>query len=92
MDEHYLFGQTASHFGGTSFWVNGPKWLDARKLAAKALERGVLIEPGDVFFHPKEPPLNYFRISYSAISSKKIGEGIARLASAIADLTPFNQP
>ena len=91
MDKHNLFSQTGSHFGGTSFWVNGPKWLDSRELAAKALDRGVLIEPGDVFFHPKQPPLNYFRISYSAISSEKIEEGIARLASVITDLTPFNQ-
>ncbi len=91
MDKHNLFSQTGSHFGGTSFWVNGPTWLDSRKLAAKALDRGVLIEPGDVFFNPKQPPLNYFRISYSAISSEKIEEGIARLASVIADLTPFNQ-
>ena len=89
MDKYNLFSQTGSHFGGTSFWVNGPKWLDSRELAAKALERGVLIEPGDVFFNPKQPPLNYFRISYSAISSDKIEEGIARLASVIEDLKPF---
>ena len=87
MDKYQLFSQTASHFGGTSFWVNGPEWLDSRELAAKSLNRGVLIEPGDVFFRPKQPPLNFFRLSYSAIPSEKIEDGIARLAAVIDDMT-----
>ena len=86
MDEHGMFTQAASHFGGTSFWVKGPEWLDARELAARAREQGVLIEPGDVFFHPDNPPLNYFRLSYSAISTDRIGPGIARLAAVIDEM------
>jgi GntR family transcriptional regulator/MocR family aminotransferase len=46
----------------------------------------VLIEPGDVFFHPDNPPLNYFRLSYSAISTDRIGPGIARLAAVIDEM------
>tara|TARA_Y200000002_G_scaffold131189_1_gene108095 strand:- start:132 stop:1643 length:1512 start_codon:yes stop_codon:yes gene_type:complete len=87
MDKYQLFSQTASHFGGTSFWVNGPEWLDSRELAAKSLNKGVLIEPGDVFFPAKQPPLNFFRLSYSAISSEKIEDGISLLAEAIDDMT-----
>lgn len=83
MDEHGLFSQTASHFGGTSFWVEGPEWLDARNLAKVAMEAGVLIEPGDVFFQADDPPLNYFRLAYSSISTERIPEGIARLAGII---------
>jgi GntR family transcriptional regulator/MocR family aminotransferase len=88
MDQHGFFSQTASHFGGTSFWVNGPDWLDSRKLATLARDKGVLIEPGDVFFQPQNPPLNFFRMSYSAISTEKIGEGVARLAAVIKDMAP----
>ena len=88
MDAHGLFTQTASHFGGTSFWVNGPSWLDARALALKARERGVLIEAGDVFFQRENAPLNYFRLSYSAIEASKIEEGVARLASVIEEMKP----
>jgi len=88
MDSHGLFTQTASHFGGTSFWVNGPIWLDSRELAVRAREKGVLIEPGDVFFQPENPPLNYFRLSYSAIASDRIEEGIARLAATIDEMAP----
>ena len=83
MDDHGLFTQTASHFGGTSFWVNGPDWLDAGDLAVRARDQGVLIEPGDVFFQPDKPPLNYFRLSYSAISTDRIADGVARLEAVI---------
>lgn len=83
MDKHGLFSQTASHFGGTSFWVEGPEWLDARTLAQDAMAEGVLIEPGDVFFQAENPPLNYFRMAYSSISADRIPEGVSRLAGMI---------
>ena len=51
-----------------------------------ARDKGVLIEPGDVFFRPEEPSLNYFRLSYSAISTDRIAEGVARLAAVIDEM------
>ena len=90
LDRHQLFAQTASHFGGTSFWVQGPDWLDARRLAERAAEAGVLIEPGDVFFRQDDPRLNYFRLAYSSIPEARIEEGIARLATAVEDLRAEN--
>ncbi|MEK9935923.1 MAG: PLP-dependent aminotransferase family protein [Rhodobiaceae bacterium] len=83
LESHRLFTQSASHFGGTSFWVRGPDWLDSRQLAEQAAADGVLIEPGDVFFAPGSPPLNYFRLAYSSIPEARIAEGVSRLASAI---------
>ncbi len=88
LDSHQLFSQTASHFGGTSFWVKGPDWLDSRALANRAAEDRVLIEPGDVFFRPDAPPLNYFRLAYSSIGESRIAEGVARLAAAVEALRP----
>ena len=88
MDGEPLLSQTASHFGGTSFWVHGPEWLDSRLLAERAMADGVLIEPGDVFFRSDAAPLNYFRLSYSAISADHIAEGIARLAGVLHQLRP----
>ena len=88
LDSHQLFSQTASHFGGTSFWVKGPDWLDSRALANRAAEDGVLIEPGDVFFRSDSPPLNYFRLAYSSIGESRIAEGVARLAAAVEALRP----
>ena len=90
LDRHKLFTQTASHFGGTSFWVQGPDWLDARRLAERAAEAGVLIEPGDAFFQPGDPRLNYFRLAYSSIPEARIEEGIARLAAAVEVLRAEN--
>ncbi len=88
MDSEPLFSQSAAHFGGTSFWVKGPKWLDSRVLSKRAMDKGVLIEPGDVFFQKESAPLNYFRISYSAISASRIDEGVRRLAQALHSLKP----
>ena len=86
MDEHGLFSQSASHFGGTSFWVKGDDWLDARELARRAADEGVLIEAGDVFFGADAPQLNYFRLAYSSIASSRIPEGIGRLATVIEQM------
>ena len=88
LEKEDLFEQTASHFGGTSFWIKGPDWLDSRELAMRAAEEGVLIEAGDVFFSPKDPPLNYFRIAYSSIDSKKIPAGIEKLAAILHQMAP----
>ena len=88
IDAEGLFSHSAAHFGGTSFWVKGPDWLDSRILAKRAMKHGVLIEAGDVFFDDENPPLNYFRLAYSAISSERIPEGVARLATVMRTLKP----
>ena len=86
IDAEGLFSHSAAHFGGTSFWVSGPEWLDSRILAKRATKDGVLIEAGDVFFDDEAPLLNYFRLAYSAISSERIPEGVARLAAVMRTL------
>ena len=88
MDAMGLFRHSASHFGGTSFWVNGPEWLDASILARRAMEDGVLIEAGDVFFDHANAPQNFFRLAYSAISADHITDGVHRLAATMRKLKP----
>ena len=83
-----LFSHSAAHFGGTSFWVDGPEWLDTRTLARRAMDEGVLIEAGDVFFRHDDAPLNHFRLAYSAISADRIAEGVARLAATMRKMAP----
>ena len=92
LEQQPLFEQIASHFGGTSFWIKGPDWLDSRILAERAAEQGVLIEAGDVFFASDNPPLNYFRIAYSSIDSEKIPEGINRLSALLHDMAEASPP
>ena len=67
--------------GGSSCWVEGPQWLDARRLAEEARVEGVLIEPGDVHFADEVAPLNFFRLGFSSIAPQAIRAGIRRLAA-----------
>jgi GntR family transcriptional regulator/MocR family aminotransferase len=70
-------------FGGTSFWVCGPKSLDANALARAAWEKGVIIEPGDIHFLSPSPPKNFFRLGFSSIETDRIEPGIELLADLI---------
>jgi GntR family transcriptional regulator/MocR family aminotransferase len=74
--------------GGSSFWVEGPEWLDSRRLAEEARAERVLIEPGDVHFSDPSPPLRYFRLGFSSIAPAGIHEGVRRLAGLIARQRP----
>ena len=73
-------------FGGTSYWVKGPAGLDARVLVERAAAKGILIEPGDVFFFADVPPRNYFRLGFSSIPVDRIEPGIEMLADIVHDL------
>jgi GntR family transcriptional regulator/MocR family aminotransferase len=66
--------------GGSSCWVEGPAWLDAGELAEEAEKRGVLIEPGAVFFGPGTPVRNCFRLGFASIALARVEPGIEILA------------
>jgi GntR family transcriptional regulator/MocR family aminotransferase len=70
-------------FGGSSYWVKGKEGMDARAVARRAAEQGILIEPGDIHFLSDTPPLNYFRLGFSSIPTDRIEPGIERLAAII---------
>lgn len=76
------------HRDSSSAWVAGPAWLDTRALTLAAKKRGVLIEPGHVFFIAKQPPVNYFRLGFSSIPVDRIEDGIRELAAALMEVTP----
>lgn len=66
--------------GGSSFWIKAPNGVDTSRLAKDLLTKGVVIEPGRVFF-PKEQDIHtHFRISYSSIETKSIADGIRQIA------------
>jgi GntR family transcriptional regulator / MocR family aminotransferase len=69
--------------GGSSCWLEGPAWLDARRLAEEARTERVLIEPGDVHFAEDPPPLNFFRLGFSSIAPGAIREGLRRLGAVL---------
>jgi len=70
-------------FGGTSYWVRGPEGLDAEALACQALDKGVVIEPGNMTFASHTPPRNFLRLAFSSISADKIEPGIEILSRLI---------
>lgn len=80
LDAHFPGWARTPVFGGTSFWVQGPDGLDANLLASRALEVGVVIEPGDACFATPKAHRNYFRLGFSSIPLERIEPGIARLA------------
>ena len=71
-------------WGGSSAWVEGPKGLDSALLATVAQQHGILIEPGELFFHQPPMPCPYFRLGFASTSVEKIAEGVRRLALLLA--------
>jgi GntR family transcriptional regulator/MocR family aminotransferase len=68
--------------GASSFWLEGPPSLDCQALAQEAEKRGVLIEPGDVFFMGEAPPRHFLRLGFASIARERIARGIAALGQA----------
>ena len=66
--------------GGTSVWLEAPRSVNARELAAAAAARGVLIEPGDRYFGHADKPQNFVRLGISSIALQHIEPGIRELA------------
>ena len=52
----------------------------------EAEKRGVLIEPGDVFFMGEAPPRNFLRLGFASIARERIAAGIAALGQAARGL------
>ena len=81
------FAQWLPHFeitpslGGASAWIKGPSGLNCQELARQCAARGILIEPGDVFFSkPSSAAQSFFRMGYSAIATSQIKPGMEEFA------------
>ncbi|SLN76267.1 MocR-like pyridoxine biosynthesis transcription factor PdxR [Oceanibacterium hippocampi] len=83
LERHMPDTVRAKSVGGSSFWVRGPEGLDGESLARLALERGIVIEPGRIFFQVPNPPRNYFRLGFSSIPTDRIEPGIRLLAELV---------
>jgi len=74
--------------GASSCWLRFPDGTDTRALAVAAERRGVLIEPGDVFFAGDAPPRNHARLGFASIATDRIAPGMRELAGALAETAP----
>lgn len=86
LEKHFPGWTEAPGFGGTSYWVKGPEWLDCKVLAGRALEEGIVIEPGDIYFADPQNHRNYFRLGFSSIAEERIEPGIERLAGIVRSM------
>ena len=88
LDKYFPDSSSKLAFGGSAYWIKGPKDLDSEALVIKAKELGILIESGNTFFaqksHKKNTVKNYFRLGFSSISSNQIREAMPILASLIS--------
>ncbi len=75
------------YFGGSSFWMRAPTGVDTKVLARRLQAKGVLIEPGHVFFAPDQHASNHYRLAYSSIPSARIAAGVDLIADEIAGFT-----
>ena len=69
--------------GGSALWVQGPQDLDTTALSSRLLSRGVVIEPGAVFYARAAQESNRMRIGYSSIPVDRIEEGVRLIAQEL---------
>ena len=86
LNKHLPESSRIPSFGGTSYWVEGHSELDTRKLKERARGEGILIESGDICFLQDNPPQNFVRLGFSAISATQIEPGIRKLAKLIHEM------
>lgn len=73
--------------GGSGAWIQGPAGLHAQALTESCAARGVLIEPGDIFFRKSSATSqSCLRLGYAAIPGNLIDAGVKELARAYAAL------
>jgi 2-aminoadipate transaminase len=70
--------------GGYFLWLELPAGAGARETVAAAEQAGVTFVAGDDFFLRPEDGHGTARLAFSFASPEEIGEGVARLAGAVA--------
>ena len=85
MRKHWDEGEIVEIMGVIALFGYLNRWNDSMgtQLEKAAAAEGILIERGDINFMDPNPPLNYFRLGYSSITTEKIEPGIARLADLV---------
>ncbi len=82
LEQHFSDADIIQGAGGSSYWVRLSEecGVDTDRLAEVALERGILIEPGSVYFNGDEDR-RCFRLGFSSIEHGRIDAGLEQLAA-----------
>jgi GntR family transcriptional regulator / MocR family aminotransferase len=71
--------------GGSALWVSAPSGVDTAVLGRTLYQRGVVVEPGAVFYARPGGLCNQMRIGYSSIAVDSIEAGVREIARALKD-------
>lgn len=82
--DNHLQWEVAPPPGGVSIWVPAPPEIDCVDLARAALQRGVVVERGDIYFAEPEINRNHLRLGFAAIPADRIEAGVAILGQLAA--------
>ncbi|SFJ06688.1 PLP-dependent aminotransferase family protein [Celeribacter neptunius] len=74
--------------GGSGIWLALPENVSAAAVKQAALERGVVVEDGTLFYMREDAPQNRLRLGFGAIDLAKIAPGVAELKAAIDSVRP----
>jgi GntR family transcriptional regulator / MocR family aminotransferase len=78
--------------GGSALWTRAPRGIDTRELAQRLYRQGVVVEPGDVFFHSPRIPRHHLRVGYSSIPVERIEAGVRVLAREVERMVEAVRP
>jgi GntR family transcriptional regulator/MocR family aminotransferase len=84
LERHLPMCEATVTTGGSGVWLKLPETVSAREFTARAAERGVLIEPGDVHYLSENPPRNRIRLGFGAVDENRIEPGLKRLGDLLA--------
>ncbi len=87
IEKHFPGEASLSHHGGSALWIKGPDGIDSRELAERLEKKGVLIEPGDIFYYPKQVACPYFKLGFSALPEERIEAGIDIIIETLKEMT-----
>ncbi|MEP1207338.1 MAG: PLP-dependent aminotransferase family protein [Rhizobiaceae bacterium] len=81
LERHFPGAEIIQGMGGSSYWVRLKEapGVDTDQLADIALDHGIMIEPGGVYFL-EGADRTCFRLGFSSIDHSKIDAGLAKLA------------
>ena len=67
-----------------SFWLRGPEGFNARDLADRLRDKGVLIDIGETFYLSHDT--RSFRLGFAFVTMQKLEEGIIIIAEEVKQL------